>query len=75
LAKRHSVVEAVIVHSKNECRLARNYLLGVEGDKINAILCGWGYNIRRLLQAFVFWLYKILFVERLYRLANLAIII
>ena len=57
--KRRSVVEAVISHSKNECRLARNYLLGSEGDWLNAILCGCGYNIRRLLRAFIFWLWKI----------------
>jgi hypothetical protein len=35
------VVEVVIRHSKNECRLGKNYLLGTEGDKINALLCGW----------------------------------
>jgi len=72
--KRRSVVEAVIGHSKNECRLARNYLLGVEGDKVNAILCGCGYNIRRLLRVFIFWLRKILFVGSFYRSANLVII-
>lgn len=72
--KRRSVVEAVIGHSKNECRLARNYLLGAEGDKVNAILCGCGYNIRRLLRAFIFWLRKILFAGRFYRSADLAII-
>lgn len=63
--KRRSVVEAVIGHSKNECRLARNYLLGTEGDKINALLCGCGYNIRRLLRFFIFWLYEIVFGRRL----------
>jgi len=62
--KRRSVVEAVISHSKNECRLARNYLLGSEGDRINAILCGCGYNIRRLLRAFIFWLWRILLLRR-----------
>jgi len=72
--KRRSVIEAVIGHSKNECRLARNHLLGVEGDRINAILCGCGYNIRRLLRAFIFWLCKILFVGRFYGPANLAVI-
>jgi IS5 family transposase len=71
--KRRSVVEAVIGHSKKECRLARNYLLGIEGDKINAILCGCGYNIRRLLRALIFWLRKILFVGSFYRSANLVI--
>jgi len=72
--KRRSVVEAVIGHSKNECRLARNYLLGVEGDKINAVLCGCGYNIRRLLRAILFWLYKIMFVGRFYCSTELLII-
>jgi IS5 family transposase len=72
--KRRSVVEAVIGHSKSECRLARNYLLGVEGDKANAILSGCGYNIRRLLRAFIFWLHKILFVGSFYRSANLVVI-
>jgi IS5 family transposase len=62
--KRRSVVEAVISHSKNECRLARNYLLGSEGDRMNAILCGCGYNIRRLLRAFIFWLWRILLLRR-----------
>jgi len=61
--KRRSVVEAVIGHSKNECRLSRNHLLGTEGDKINALLCGCGYNIRRLLRKFIFWLYKILLLR------------
>jgi IS5 family transposase len=59
--KRRSVVEAVIDHSKNECRLARNYLWASEGDRINAILCGCGYNIRRLLREFIFWFYEIVF--------------
>jgi len=72
--KRRSVVEAVIGHSKNECRLARNYLLGTEGDKINALLSGCGYNIRRLLRFIVFWLYKNLFVGRFYCSADLVIV-
>lgn len=72
--KRRSVVEAVIGHSKNECRLARNHLLGVEGDKINAILRGCGYNIRRLLREFIFWLYKILFAGQFHHPAGLTIV-
>jgi len=69
-----SVIEAVIGHSKNECRLARNHLLGVEDDKINAILCGCGYNIRRLLRNFIFWLYKLLLSVRFYRCPSPVII-
>jgi len=72
--KRRSVVEAVIGHSKNGCRLARNHLLGTEGDKINAILRGCGCNIRRLLRNFIFWLYKLLLSGRFYCSPNLTII-
>lgn len=53
--KRRSAIEPVIGHAKSESRLDRNYLKGEEGDKINAILSGCGFNIRKLLKAF-FWL-------------------
>ncbi len=42
---------------KNAGRLGRNYLLGKEGDKINAILCGAGDNIRKLLAWLLFFLF------------------
>lgn len=38
-------------------RLGRNYLIGQEGDRINAILCGVGHNIRKLLRAFLLFLF------------------
>jgi len=46
---------------KNDGRLGRNYLLGQEGDRINAILCGAGHNIRKLLRAFLLFLFWRLF--------------
>lgn len=62
--KRRSVVEPLIGHLKNEGRLGRNYLHGVEGDKINALMVAAGYNFKlilrwlKLLFAFIFgWLY------------------
>jgi transposase, IS5 family len=36
----------------------RNYLKGEEGDKINAILAGCGFNIRKLLRAILLWFFK-----------------
>jgi IS5 family transposase len=57
--KRRSVIEPVIGHVKQDCRLARNYLKGTEGDRMNAILCGCGYNIRKLLREFLFFLKKL----------------
>jgi len=32
----------------------RNYLKGKVGDKMNALLAGSGFNIRKLLRAFLF---------------------
>jgi len=40
--KRRSAIEPVIGHAKNDGRLKRNYLKGVEGDRINALLSGCG---------------------------------
>jgi IS5 family transposase len=47
--KRRAAVEPEIGHLKNDGRLGRNYLLGELGDMLNAILCGCGQNIRKLL--------------------------
>jgi IS5 family transposase len=35
---------------KADGKLDRNYLVGVLGDKINALLCGTGHNIRIILR-------------------------
>lgn len=59
--KRRSAIEPIIGHMKNDGRLKRNYLLGAEGDQINAILCGAGQNLRKLLAAFLFFLFYRLF--------------
>jgi len=47
--KRRAAVEPEIGHLKNDGRLGRNFLLGALGDMLNAILCGCGKNIRKLL--------------------------
>jgi transposase, IS5 family len=58
--KRRCAVEPVIGHLKSDGRLDRNYLKGESGDKINALLCGCGANIRKLITAFLcpFGLYR-----------------
>ena len=48
--KRRSAIEPVIGHMKAEGKLDRNYLAGELGDKINALLCGAGHNIRIILR-------------------------
>jgi IS5 family transposase len=48
--KRRNAVEPVIGHMKNDGRLRRNFLKGVAGDAINALLCGAGHNLRKILR-------------------------
>jgi IS5 family transposase len=50
--RRRCAIEPIISHLKSDTRMDRNYLRGREGDKINALLCGCGANIRKLLAAF-----------------------
>ncbi len=47
--KRRPAIEPVIGHMKNDGRFARNFLKGVLGDHLNAILSGVGYNLRFIL--------------------------
>lgn len=48
--KRRAAIEPEIGHMKSQGCLGKNYLLGKLGDKINALLCGCGHNIRKLLK-------------------------
>ena len=48
--KRRVAVEPVIGHTKAEHRMARNYLKGRDGDRINAVLAAAGYNFSLLLR-------------------------
>jgi IS5 family transposase len=52
LFQRRNAIEPVIGHEKQDHGLGRNYLQGAEGDRINALLAGCGFNLRKLLRAF-----------------------
>lgn len=49
LLKGRSAIEPVIGHLKNDFRLGRNYLLGIAGDKINALLSGCAFNLNKII--------------------------
>ena len=51
--KRRSAIEPTIGHVKSDNRMDRNYLKGVAGDMMNAILAAAGYNMRKLIAAFL----------------------
>lgn len=46
--KRRQAIEPQIGHMKSEGKLGRNFLKGKLGDKLNAILCGIGHNLRMI---------------------------
>lgn len=48
--KRRQAIEPVIGHVKEDCRMRRCWLKGVEGDAMHAVACAAGYNIRWLLR-------------------------
>jgi IS5 family transposase len=56
--KRRSAIEPVIGHMKQDHRMDRNYLKGTAGDKMNAILAACGFNLRKLLRAFLWLIFK-----------------
>ncbi|MBP1628436.1 MAG: transposase domain protein [Holophagaceae bacterium] len=47
--RRRSAIEPEIGHMKSEGLLGRNFLKGVLGDAANALLCGAGHNLRKIL--------------------------
>jgi transposase, IS5 family len=49
---RRSAIEPIFGHLKSDNRLERNHLQGKDGDRMNAILSGCGFNLRKLLRAF-----------------------
>ena len=48
--KRRSALEPVIGHMKSDDLLQRSYLKGMIGNKLNALLCGAGHNLRLILK-------------------------
>jgi IS5 family transposase len=58
---RRSAIEPIFGHLKSDHRLERNHLQGKDGDRMNAILSGCGFNLRKLLRAFFLSFFQRLF--------------
>ena len=50
LLRARSAIEPIIGHAKYDHGLDRNYLLGTVGDKINAVLAGCAFNLRKMMR-------------------------
>jgi transposase, IS5 family len=53
LLRRRQAIEPIIGHLKADRRMGRCYLKGETGDRLYAVLCAAGYNIRWLLRMIV----------------------
>ena len=71
LLKRRQAIEPIIGHLKTDHRMDRCHLKGETGDRLHAVLCAAGYNIRWLLRMIV--RKGVAFLRRLYlRLCTVA---
>ena len=50
LLKRRQAIEPIIGHLKADHRMDRCHLKGEQGDRLHAVLCAAGYNLRWLLR-------------------------
>lgn len=48
--RRRAAIEPIIGHIKSDCRMQRNYLSGLVGDRMNALLAATGFNLRKRLR-------------------------
>ena len=56
--KRRAAIEPIIGHMKNDGRDSRNHLLGEDGDRMNALMMGYAFNLRKVLRGFYFYLFN-----------------
>ena len=48
--KRRQAIEPHIGHMKSDGKLGKNFLKGILGDQMHALLCGLGHNMRMLVR-------------------------
>ena len=61
--KRRAAMEPIIGHLKSDNRMDRNHLKGEDVDRVNAILAGCGFNVRKLLRSFFTFVFGWLFIH------------
>ena len=52
--RRRSAIEPIIGHLKQDYRMLRNYLKGVQGDAINSIMAAAAFNFKRRINIILF---------------------
>ena len=54
--RRRAAIEPIIGHLKSDYRMARNYLKGAIGDRINLLMAAAAWNLKQWLLA-IFWFF------------------
>ena len=62
--RRRNAIEPIIGHMKADGWLERNHLKGPLGDKLNALLCGVGHNLRAILRYLRFFGLRVVLATR-----------
>ena len=77
LCRSRAGIEPIIGHVKSDCRMQRNYLSGMIGDDLNALLAATGFNLRKLLRQyrkiFLFLFPRISFAYLFSRKSNFSV--
>jgi len=75
LCRKRAAIEPIIGHIKSDCRMAKNFLKGTQGDQINAIMAATAFNFRQYLnkmcQNIIFWLNLLLGNKQIDLIRNL----
>ena len=66
--RRRAAIEPIIGHLKSDYRMARNYLKGAIGDRINLLMAAAAWNLKQWLLA-IFWLFFPWRKLRIYRIS------
>jgi IS5 family transposase len=51
--RRRNAIEPIISHLKSDHGMGRNWLKGEEGDRVNILMASCGFNMKKLLRAFL----------------------
>jgi hypothetical protein len=57
--RRRAAIEPIIGHLKSDYRMARNYLKGAAGDRINLLMAAVAWNLKQWLLATFFTLFPV----------------
>jgi IS5 family transposase len=62
--KRRNAIEPIIGHLKSDHGMGRNWLKGEDGDRVNILMAAMGFNMKKLLRAFLYFILRSLWPSK-----------